>query len=73
MLYHIQSVDQIHLEEFKDIIPNAQYKKALTRKKDVRYSLIVNVMINYIYNVNPLSSLLMFDFCISITSILGCS
>lgn len=46
-------------------------KKALMRKKDVWYSLTRDVMIDYLYNVSPLSSLLMFDFCINITSILG--
>jgi hypothetical protein len=34
MLYCIQSVGQIPLEKFKDIIQDAQYEKALIRKKD---------------------------------------
>jgi hypothetical protein len=73
MLYRIQSIDQTPLEEFKDIIPNAQYKKALMRKKDMWYSSTRDVMIHYLYNENPLSSLLIFNFCINVTSILGCS
>lgn len=74
MLYHIQSIGQIPLEEFKDIIPNVQYKKALMRKKDTWYSLTKDVMIDYLYNINlVLSYLLILDFCINIISILGCS
>jgi hypothetical protein len=51
MFYHIQSVGQIPLEQFKDIILNSHYKKTLARKKDACYSLTKEAMIDYLYSV----------------------
>lgn len=50
MFYHIQNVGQIPLEQFKDIILNFHYKKTLVKKIIIWYSLIIEPMIDYLYN-----------------------
>jgi hypothetical protein len=55
MLYHIQSIGQIPLEQFRNIILDSQYKKTLTSKKDVWYSLTKDAMIDHLYIARSLS------------------
>jgi hypothetical protein len=66
MLYHIQSIGKIPLEQFKDVIPNFQYKKTLIKKMDAWYSLTRDVMIDYLYSVRlfSLHFILKLNICI---------
>jgi hypothetical protein len=39
-LFHIQSTKMIRLHKFKEVIPNAQYKKCKNKIKKIWYSLM---------------------------------
>ncbi len=52
IFFCIQSVEMIPLDKFKEVIPNAQYKKCDNKIKKTWYRLIKEVFFEFMYKVN---------------------
>jgi hypothetical protein len=49
--FRIQSIDMIPLNQFKEVIPNEQYKKYENKIKKTYYSLTQETFFEYMYKV----------------------